>query len=1097
VCAEGIVTATPSILRCAFVLFSALYCALLCGTCPAVAAEGAATGYRFKPQAADSTRIISAELLTPEERSFIAALPVVRVGVALPGNPPYELIGRDGEISGIHPEMLGALASAFGIRIEPVVFPDWASTLAAAREKKVDVLMSVGVSSERLAFLAYTLGATPSPAALFGKKGAGTMELSQARFAIERDYLAADYLRRQYPDARIVTVDNTIAALRTVAQGEADFYLGSLLVAIAKLAETPVDGVEALRLLNYATGHYHFAVRKDWEKLATILNRGIQTLRSNPSGDLAVALAGLPAPLRPTPVLAVAPQDSNALLQKPVWRLGAVRGLAMLNDIDAQQVHSGIAAEYAQQIARRLGIGLQVLPFDNVAAMLDAMRRGEIDLVPFLSRTAAREREFSFSAPYIEMPYMLVARSDGPLYWGLASLRGKRLALAREHPMRELLRERYPQVQIVDVANGNDAMDRVARGDADAAVEVKLFANLRINSDNDGRLRATAVIDELPARFHFAAAATSAALIPLVNQALADIPNDERARMLQRWVALDLQPGFPWQRYLPMLLLAGGALVVVVGLTAWWARRLQGEVRQRRRSETLLNDIATQMPGVAFRYVLEPSGAIKHNYFSPSAAALLGIELDRKKTVLASIAARLSPSDLAQASAAQKASLSTLAPCEITVAYQHPDGHTMWLHALATHSLSSKGRNVWTGFVVDVSSERQLQAKLAREAQARNLLLATASHELRAPTHNLSLALQAIHGEALSAEQAGALRIANKAAQTLTQLLNDVLDAAHFDSGAMQLRPCSFALAELVEELRETWAAAASAKGLVLQLECAPALPTTLVNDPLRLKQVLTNLLSNACKYTERGHIGLRVALDANDPTRLCFQVSDTGPGIDTASQQRLFKPFATLERQGGAELREGSSGLGLLICRHIAELMGGEIVLSSDVGRGSVFTLRVPLTLALSANAAAASAGDGPAAAPAVSAAERKTGRIVVCDDDPTSRMLTAQMLRLRGFRVVEAPDGNTALACCEEGGVAALVTDLDMPGMPGRELIRRLREAEQGGAPRTAVIVCSGSPVPPQNLREQALLHDAYLLKPVQLETLVTTLGELGVVA
>ena len=208
-------------------------------------------------------------------------------------------------------------------------------------------------------------------------------------------------------------------------------------------------------------------------------------------------------------------------------RVGAVRGLTLLNEATASGGHAGIAADYTAEIAARLGTAIDVVPFDSVADMLDALRAGRIHLVPLLTRTPARAREFSFSDSYLEMPYQIVARSDAPLYWDLNSLRGKRLALAAQHPLRELLAERYADIRIVDAPSDQAAMDMVAAGDADAAVEAKLYANLRIHSDNNGVLRQVARVDELPAQFHFATAVASAALVPLINRALADIPPPE------------------------------------------------------------------------------------------------------------------------------------------------------------------------------------------------------------------------------------------------------------------------------------------------------------------------------------------------------------------------------------------------------------------------------------------------------------------------------------------------------------------------------------------------------------------------------------------
>ena len=1037
--------------------------------------------YRFRALSTVRPVALNAQVLTAEERAFVAGLPEVRVGVQLSPTRPYESILPDGEITGIHPEMLVALAHTFGIRLRPVVLPDFSSLLQAARRREVDIVMTLGVTAARMEYLAYTLGATPLPGALFTRPGAA-VELGGARVAIERDFQANDWVRRQHPQATIVTTETTIEALRAVAEGRADAYLGSLLVATDWLSREPVPGVELQRLLDYGTGYYHFGIRKDWAPLAAILNKGIQTLRAGSSAELAAVLGGLPAgtaaaALRPP--LAFDAGEAALLASKPVWRVGAVRGLTLLNDIDERGLHSGIAAEYSEQVARRLGVALQAVPFDSVAKMLDALRRGEIDLVPLLTRTAQRAAEFDFSAPYVEMPYMLVARSDGPLFWNLSSLAGKRLALAPQHPLRELLARNHPDIQVVDASNGSEAMDLVVRRQADAAVEIKLFANLRINGDALGELRAVAEVKELPSQLHFAALRSAASPLPLVDRALADIPGSERQRMLRRWVAVDLQPPFPWRRHAPLIAVVLGSLLALGAGTAWWTGRLKREVAARRRSEILLSDIAAHMPGVAFRYVVDAAGVLKQHYFSPGAKAFLGVELEPKRTVLASLEPYVRPDEWARNRTLQAECGRSGAPFVSTYPFTPPGGRERWLHTEAVQTRAPDGDSVWTGYVVDVSNERELLAQLAREAESRNLMLASASHELRAPTHTLSLALQALPEEGLSGEQRQALNTARSSARLLAELLGDVLDTARAGHEPLQLRPRTFDLHQLLEDLASAWRAAARTKGLALDLHIAPNVPRTAVLDPLRLKQVLTNLLSNACKYTVQGKVSLRAERAAGAVLRL--EVSDSGIGISAAEQALLFEPFVTLNNPRGATNAEGSSGLGLATCRRVAALMGGQITLDSTPGSGT----RVVFTLPLAE-------GD---AAPQVQPARR--GTIVVCDDDDTSRLLLAHMLRRQGFEVVEAATAAHTLARWREGGVHALVSDLDLPGMGGLELIQRLRAEEPAGGPRTAIIVCSGSAVPATLGAAQAAQYDAYIEKPVDVATLAATLHRLGVVA
>lgn len=1048
---------------------------------------------RFRPPAPHTVPELGAQVLSAEERAYLDKLPEIRVAVPRPPARPYETLSADGEVGGIHPDMLVYLGRAFGLRLRPVLMPDWSSTLAAAKKREVDLLMTLGATPERAEYLAFTLGATPLPGALFGRQaGLGSAGDSPApataTFALERAYMANDFVRRQFPQARIVSVEDTGQALAAVSRGQADYYLGSLLEASDWLTREPLPNVQVRQLMNYGTGYYHFAVRKDWAPLATILNKGIAILRATPPPELTAAMAALSDRLvLPQPVV-LGPGDASRLIEKPIWRIGAVRGLTMLNDFSDTGQHTGIGAEYAEQVAQHLGIGLHVVPFDSVAAMLDGLRQGRIDLVPFLTRTREREREFQFSQPYIRMPYMLVARSDAPLYWGLGSLRGKRLAMAAAHPLRELVAQQYPEIEILTTASGQLAMDAVAEGEADAAVEVKLFANLRINGDNDGKLRAVAEVDELSAEFQFAANPQSASLLPIVDRALRQIPPEERDRILRRWVALDLQPGFPWRRYAPLLALAAGASLLLAGGTAFWMRRLQREVVQRRRSEERLADIGATLPCVAFRYVLDPKAGIQGTgYYSHGAAQLLGEPLDPSLSLLDNLAPRLRAEHLDAARRLETVSVGSGERLRFVAAYAHPDGRERWLHVEAVSKPMDAQRTAWTGYVVDITAERELQDRVEREAQARHLMLASASHELRAPAHTLSLALQTLQAERSELRGSEPLRVAQEAVRTLGQLLNDVLDAARLDRGELHLRPQVFALRELVDQVEREAQAWAERKGLLFRCTVAPDVPGRVQLDPLRLRQVLTNLLSNAIKYTPAGEVNLKVTLGVPRPdapgtlpreTLLHFEVTDTGTGIAPERLPVLFAPFAAADPAAGP-VPEGSSGLGLSISRRLASLMGGDLLLDSAPGRGTRVRLSVPVPPI------------GVAAPPAGRAT--REGAVLLCEDDPTCLLLMGQMLRGHGYAVLECHSGAEALALWRAGGVQAIVTDLQMHGMDGLSLAVRVRQ--DMGAHGVPLVVCSGNPVPVRQPGDAPPPYDAWLTKPVQMAVLLQTLADLGV--
>ena len=1074
-------------------------CALV-GLLLAVLGAGvwAAPAYYFRQ--APQTGLISpsGQGLTAAERQFIQQLPVVRVGLNLPDNRPYEVISPDGEISGIQIEILTHVAQALGVRLQPVVLASFPEALAALRERRVDLLTTVGYQVDRERYMAYTLGTAPNPGAIIGRTAdsrfANEPTLNGRRVAVERDYVTQFYVRRLYPEALVIDHPDTASALRAVALGEDDFYFGSLLMAMDRLQRDRILGLAVKRSLIYATGLMHFGVRSDWPMLASAVSKTVAALRQTPVPALQDALGSLHGQTVAMPgALVTNAKEQAQLASRSVLRVGAVRGLSLLNEATAGGGHSGIAADYLTQVSTRLGVAIDVVPFDSVAKMLDALRDGRIHLVPLLTRTPERAKDFSFSDPYLEMPYHVIARSDAPMYWDLASLRGKRLALTAQHPLREFLAERYPEIRIVDAPPGGGAMDMVVAGQADAAVEAKLFANLRINTDNNGVLRQVARVDEIAAQFHFAASRESAALMPLINRALADIPEVERERIYRRWVAVEINPGFAWRRHAPWLATAAVALLLLLGLSLGWMRRLSREVQARSRVESRLRKVANSLPGVVFQTELGADGRIVEQYLTESAETFLGPGALAERDLVGWVAQRLSPADAQALRQGQAESLAAGTPFKQTFCYQHPQQGPRWLHCEAVARRAADGSAVWTGYLVDVSSERELQARLLDAVQTKNLFVATASHELRAPLQVIMLALHRLGKGSLDAAQQQSWQLAQQSSDAVMHLIDDVLDLARFEAGQVRLQPATVALAPLLTQLAAQHRLAADTRGLQLALVLQPGLPVQAVFDALRLRQLLANLIGNAIKYTRSGSVTL-TAGPLLQPAGVgaqgwhCLSVRDTGVGISAEQQRQLFEPFSALpgsappNPQGPPGDTTGaarSTGLGLAICKRLVQAMQGEIMVLSTPGQGTEVRVHLPLV--------------EPLAAAVQLPAPERPGAVLLVDDDAVSRMLMAEMLRQGGLVVLEAANAEVALQLWRQHGVAAVVSDRNMPGRDGLWLLRLIgREAADSGRVCPARLLCSGDAAPEGGLPDGT---DAVLSKPVSMAALLDLLRSLGV--
>ena len=316
-------------------------------------------------------------------------------------------------------------------------------------------------------------------------------------------------------------------------------------------------------------------------------------------------------------------------------------------------------------------------------------------------------------------------------------------------------------------------------------------------------------------------------------------------------------------------------------------------------------------------------------------------------------------------------------------------------------------------------------------AQAKSRFLATMSHEIRTPMHGVLGTVELLRGTPLNREQRKLAEIIWTSTESLLGIINDILDLSKIEAGKVRIAPSATDPRHVLQQAIAGLEVTARAKGLLLVLECDAAIPDWVLADPLRLRQIVTNLVGNAVKFTERGTV--RVSLRAVGPW-LEIAVADTGIGIRPEDLARLFQPFRQVD--ASTTRRHGGTGLGLSISRQLVELMGGRIEAESRPGEGSVFRVILPLI--------AAEPPDAPEEAPAVQASTTG-GMVLAAEDNPVNQWLLRSQLDRLGYGADIHPDGSAALAAFRKGGeYVAVVTDYHMPIMDGLDLARAIRAAE-----------------------------------------------------
>ena len=392
------------------------------------------------------------------------------------------------------------------------------------------------------------------------------------------------------------------------------------------------------------------------------------------------------------------------------------------------------------------------------------------------------------------------------------------------------------------------------------------------------------------------------------------------------------------------------------------------------------------------------------------------------------------------------------------------------------------------GFVTTVSDyTAQVQAQISLEDeltqannanQAKSRFLANMSHEIRTPLNGVLAVADALSRTDLSGRQAEMVELIQKSSQTLQALLSDMLDLARVESGQISLSSEPVDLTALVQDSFQIYANTAHDKNVDFDISISPQAQTWVMADPLRLKQVLGNILSNAVKFTSSGRISLSVSTD-NDLYK--FSITDTGIGFQDDFKAKLFTRF---EQQDSAITRSyGGSGLGLAICMELATMMGGTIEADSVVGKGSTFTVTLPLPRIdpPQANSFVADLNDNT---------EGDTGglRVLLADDNPTNRRVVQMILEASRVQLKEVENGKEALDAFQQLRFDLVLMDMQMPVMDGLTAIRAIRDHEKAmGASPTPIIMLTANAMPEHVASSLAAGADAHLSKPFNVTQLL----------
>jgi two-component system sensor histidine kinase EvgS len=1055
---------------------------------------------RLYGRSSASPEALAALRLSEDDRRWLWSRRVLRLGVSQPDYPPFDLTGTGSEYEGITADYAALIGELLNLRVEVTRYGSREQALEALQQEQIDLLGSSNGFEVATRDLMLTQAYVEDRSVLATRREPrhdSVAPASQETLAMLEDYLPLEEVERLYPGVRVLTFASTLSALGAVAFGQADSYLGNAMAAHYQVAKGGLDNLQLARFSRVAPNHFGFALSPRNSRLITLINAALDGITPGERQLILRRWSASGVRMTAGHELQLSDSERDWIRQHPQVRLVINEQFLPVSYRDAQGQYRGISADVLERVSQRTGLVFDVVDSTSITQMMDQVKRGEVDMLAAIPPSPTRAEQVRFTRSYLTSSLVLVSREADVEANDFDALAEQPVALVAGSYLRARLRKRYPRMRLLEARNSTQAMALVDEGKARAAVVTLIGARYMISQRYRGQLHISTILPFEPANFAFATARGADELQGILNKALLSITPQEMDELTLRWHSEVIIADSFWQRYRGMLL-PGLALVALLWFCALlWISYLRRLIRRRVRAEQALTDqlefMRVMIDGTPHPiYVRDRDGYL----LTCNISYLQALGVTRE----AVIGQRLSEGevlDRAQALHFQQEYEQVMERGQALVDDRQltlANGEHLTLHHWVLPYRGSGGDIV--GMIagwIDVSERQRLceafqQAKESAEAasRAKTTFLASMSHEIRTPMNAVLGMLEL----ALKKAERGvpdqlALEVASGAARSLLELIGDILDITRIESGHLILAPQSVAVRPLVESVVRLFDGQARHKRLSLTLDSTADGKLAARIDPVRFKQILSNLISNAIKFTRQGEVRVQLELSLEgERIHLRVEVSDSGIGIPPQELQALGRPFS--QASNNRQSTRAGCGLGLSISRTLCEMMGGRLDLTSELGVGT----RASICLTL----AAASCDAAPAREPELPVATRSV-RVLVVDDYPANRLLLEHQLAYLGHQVCLARDGSEGLRLWLQGGFDVVISDCNMPGLNGYELAQAIREHERRTAsPACLLLGCTANAQAEERKRCLAVGMDECLFKPLSLNDLASRLGAIA---
>jgi two-component system sensor histidine kinase/response regulator len=1006
--------------------------------------------------------------LTSAEHAWLRDHQEIPIGVD--GNwPPIDFIDSSGRHMGITADYLRLISNRLGVQFIPQKSAKFKEMLGKVIRGELNVGATISYNAERAEKLYFSKPFYHVHKVILARDDTtginSIADLYNRRVAIEDGFLTMRQLQQQHPQIKLVPVSSTLEALQMVSWGNADAYVGNQAVARWLQRQHQINNLAIIGDPGLGTGPQNFAISKaapDWQPFIAILNKALASITDAERYVIEQQWLSERGDRRVLPKVHLTRNEQKWLQEHKSIRLGVDIDWAPLEFIDSQGEYKGLSSEYMQIFAQQLGINWVKPPKIPWLEVLKQAKAKNIDVIPLISHTAERETYLNYTQTYLDFPSVIFNRRSDSLLSGLNDLNGKTVATIEGYSITQLLEQDYPKINLKYYPTVPMALQSVSVGTTDAFVGSLVVGGYIIGQKGMTNLQVAAPT-KYRYKFSIGVRKDWPELVTILDKAIETLDEKLKNEIFRNWYTVKFEKHVDYT--LVWQIVAVALLVFIVG--AIWNMQIQRSRRTIQEGRERLELILKSAQLGAWEARVDTNGAIQLR-LDEIFYRHHGIPENRVNLKMDDVYSYIDEQQHPHLRTHIKQFLSNTRS-DITLEYRVRD-QERWLYSKG-HTLekdeSGHPRTI-VGITQDITKQHKAHEALTQANRFKGEFLANMSHEIRTPMNAIIGLGHLLLKTALQTKQMDYVQKMLLSAQSLLGVIDDILDFSKIEAGRLNIESVPFRFADIFENLSITATTKIGENPIEFLYDLDSTIPPELEGDPYRIGQILTNLVSNAIKFTEIGSIIVRIMVKKKDrqQVRLRFEVEDTGIGISKDQLGTLFDPF--IQADGSTTRKYEGTGLGLSICQQLCTLMGGTIAVESKLGKGSLFYFELPLKSVQAPNRP-------------IPTSSLHNLKVLLIDDNATALSVLSDMLESMTFHVTSVNSGKRALAWLKEPGSFCdlVLVDWRMPDMDGCKTAKLITEQCAEQRPIIIMMTAYGRDLVDKRVCDSYL--DGLLVKPL----------------